>query len=184
MRCLIVDHLNNPDPWLHSSYRTSMLLWSSPTSWMLEIISCCESSNISFFFFRSVPEPNTKFSTQDLPCSLSQPVLESCRLYNGRVHGQYNFRRPPHLSHSHCKECFHSTTLVISLLLRRFTYVHLSKTYLPSKGFSLTVHYQTLTSPAAQGDLTTLPDIALSMGLRPSSVKSFMAQTMSTKILC
>jgi len=50
-----------------------------------------------------------------------------------------------------------------------------------SKGFSLTVHYQTLTTPAAQGDLTTLPDIALPTGHYPSSVKNFMAQAKIAK---
>ncbi|HMG93559.1 MAG TPA: hypothetical protein VK589_26055, partial [Chryseolinea sp.] len=44
-------------------------------------------------------------------------------------------------------------------------------------GFSPSVHHQTFTSPAAQGDLTTLPDIALPMGHYPSSVKELiMAQ--------
>jgi len=48
------------------------------------------------------------------------------------------------------------------------------------KGFSLSVHHQTFTSPAAQGDLTTLPDIALPMGHYPSSVKELiMAQAES-----
>jgi hypothetical protein len=50
------------------------------------------------------------------------------------------------------------------------------------KGFSLSVHHQIFTSPAAQGDLTTLPDIALPMGLYPSSVKNFMAQTKGHKV--
>ena len=72
--------------------------------------------------------------------------------------------------------------LAISSLHQRFTCVHLSKTYLPFlKGFSLSVHHQTLASPAAQGDLTTLPDIALPMGHYPSSVKNFMAQAKDRK---
>jgi hypothetical protein len=57
-------------------------------------------------------------------------------------------------------------TFVISLLLQRFIFIHLFNTYLPFlKGFSLSVHYLALTSEAAQGDLTTLPDIVLPMGL-------------------
>jgi len=52
---------------------------------------------------------------------------------------------------------------------------HVSASFL--EGFSLSVHHQTFTSPAAQGDLTTLPDIALPMGHYPSSVKELiMAQ--------
>jgi len=52
---------------------------------------------------------------------------------------------------------------------------HVSASFL--EGFSLSDHHQTFTSPAAQGDLTTLPDIALPMGHYPSSVKELiMAQ--------
>jgi len=72
--------------------------------------------------------------------------------------------------------------IVISSLHQWFTFVHLSIIYLPLlKGFSLSVHHQTFASPAAQGDLTTLPDTALSMGHYPSSVKELiMAQTKCT----
>jgi hypothetical protein len=67
-------------------------------------------------------------------------------------------------------------TFAISLLHQRFIFIHLFNIYLPFlKGFSLSVYYLSLTSEAAQSDLTTLPDIVLSMG-HPSSVKNFMAQ--------
>jgi len=73
--------------------------------------------------------------------------------------------------------------VAISSLHQWFTFVHLSITHLPFlKGFSLSVHHQTFTSPAAQGDLTTLPDIALPMGHYPSSVKELiMAQAEKTQ---
>ena len=98
---------------------------------MLLTPSCCESSNY-FFFFRSVPEASNKFAIQDLPCSLLQPVIESCHLYGGRVRGQYNFRCLPHLSHLLCKRMFSHLRVAISSLHQWFTCVHLSITYLPS----------------------------------------------------
>jgi hypothetical protein len=43
-------HWINPSPLLHSNYRTSSLLWLSPTSWELKYSSLCETSWLFFFF--------------------------------------------------------------------------------------------------------------------------------------
>jgi len=45
-----------------------------------------------------------------------------------------------------------------------FSFISLTLTCLVLQGFSLTVHYLTLTISAAQGGLTTLPDTALPVG--------------------
>jgi hypothetical protein len=76
-----------------------------------------------------------------------------------------------HTYHTSSAEGDFALRLAISLLHRRFTFVHLFNTYLPSfffQGFSLSVHYLSLATSAAQGGLTTLPDTALSVDLPPS----------------
>ena len=88
------------------------------------------------------------------------------------MHGQYNFRRLPYLSHLLCRRCFHSTTsdfVTSSMVHFRSPLYHLSALF--KKAFPCPFTTKHLTRPAAQGDLTTLPDIALPMGHYPSSVK-------------
>jgi hypothetical protein len=48
------------------------------------------------------------------------------------------------------------------------SFISLTLTCLVLQGFSLAVHNQSLTTLAAQGGLTTLPDTALPVGLPPS----------------
>ena len=83
---------------------------------------------------------------------------------------------------SFAQGCFHSTNcdfVTSSMVHFRSPLYHASAF---KKAFPCPFTTQPFTSPAAQGDLTTLPDIALPMGHYPSSVKELiMAQAEITE---
>ena len=82
------------------------------------------------FFFTLVSSNPSKFSFQDLPCSLLKPMSKSCCLYGGgRVTSIIQAVRYTPYTSSAKGDFAHD--LAISSLHQQFTYVHLFDTHLP-----------------------------------------------------
>ena len=91
-----------------------------------------------------------------LPSSVSKPAIKSCRLYTvGDITSKSGVCYA--LSLPQIQRAVSSNRL-LSILLQRFLFSHLSITYLTILlAFSLTVHYSRITPFAAKSGLTTPP---------------------------